>query len=230
MLGRGLLAEERPHSVLRMNSGELLVLLEVEQPEPRRHNSATIHHAFWLTPERYRVAQERFSRAGIDVTDERAAFRAKGEYSMDAWDPDDHHWQVQTEGPEATELIKPGVGVVECGPVERFPVGSITPFGAGNFFLVRSAEGFLALSRWCRHRNGLLANQKEHWQFFCKFHGATFNYEGDYTGHLSEVGPLWMNPVSVNDQGIVSVDTDVVLERQADEPPRYTPLPAILAS
>src|SRR5579871_2770967 len=88
VLGRGLMAEERPHSVLRMNSGQLLVLLEVERPEPRRHNSQTIHHAFWLTPEEYRSAQERLAAAGIDISDERAAFRAKGEYSMDAWDPD----------------------------------------------------------------------------------------------------------------------------------------------
>src|SRR5205085_1954027 len=35
VVGRGLMAEERPHSVLRMNSGQLLVLLEVEHPEPR---------------------------------------------------------------------------------------------------------------------------------------------------------------------------------------------------
>src|SRR2546428_11624622 len=110
VLGRDLIAEERPHSVLRLNCGQLLVLLEVDKPEPRRPNSLTIHHAFWLTLERYRTAQDRFAAAGIDISDERAAFRAKGEYSMDAWDPDGHHWQVQTHGPEATEIITPGVG------------------------------------------------------------------------------------------------------------------------
>lgn len=223
-LGRGLIAEDRPHSVLRMNCGQLLVLLEVDRPEPRRPNSLTIHHAFWLTPDRYRSAQERFAEAGIDISDERAAFRAKGEYSMDAWDPDGHHWQVQTHTSEATEIIKPGVGVVECGPVERFEIGSVTPFGAGNFFLVRGAEGFLALSRWCRHRNGLLANQQEHWRFFCHFHGATFNYDGDFTGHMRGVQPLRMNPVSITPEGMVMVDTDVVLERAEDEPPPYTPV------
>jgi catechol 2,3-dioxygenase-like lactoylglutathione lyase family enzyme len=226
-LGRGLMAEERPHSVLRMNSGQLLVLMEVENPEPRRHNSQTIHHAFWLTTDQYRSAQERFSADGIDISDERASFRAKGEFSMDAWDPDNHHWQVQTQGPEATEIIKPGVGVVECGPAEQFAVGSVTPFGKGNFFLIRNDEGFLALSRWCRHRNGLLINQKEHWQFFCHFHGATYNYDGDHTSHLRGVGPLRMNPVTITDQGIVTVDTDVVLERQEDEPPRFTAAPGL---
>src|SRR5581483_8141538 len=77
VMGRDLMPEDRPHSVLRMNSGQLLVLLEVEHAEPRRKNSATIHHAFWLTPEEYKDAQVRFSAAGIDISDERAAFRAR---------------------------------------------------------------------------------------------------------------------------------------------------------
>jgi nitrite reductase/ring-hydroxylating ferredoxin subunit len=143
---------------------------------------------------------------------------------MDAWDPDGHHWQVQAEGPEAQELIKPGVGVVDCGPLERFAVGSVTSFGDGNFFLIRNQKGLLALSRWCRHRNGILAHQQEHWRFFCNFHGATYNYNGDHTGHMRGVPPLRMNPVTVRD-GHVYVDTDVVLERAPDEPPRFTPVP-----
>ena len=147
---------------------------------------------------------------------------------MDAWDPDGHHWQVQTHSPEATEIITPGVGVVECGPVDRFEIGSVTSFGAGNFFLVRSEQGFLALSRWCRHRNGLLANQPEHWRFFCHFHGATFNYEGDFIGHMRGVQPLRMNPVTITPEGMVKVDTDVVLERTEDESPQYTAVPELV--
>ncbi len=225
VLGRGILSEPRHHSVLRMDSGQLLVLVEVEEPEPRRKNSASIHHAFWLTTDQYRTAQERFTAAGIDISDERVAFRAKGEFSMDAWDPDGHHWQVQTEGPEATELIKPGVGVVDCGTTDKYEVGSITSFGEGNFFLIRNEGGFLALSRWCRHRNGLLANQKEHWRFFCNFHGATFNYDGDHTGHMRDLPPLRSNPITIADDGRVLVDTDVVIERDPDEPPRFVPVP-----
>ena len=221
VLGRGLMAEERPHSVLRMDSGQLLVLLEVEKPEARRPNTNSIHHAFWLTNEQYGKAQDRLAAAGFDIGDERAAFRAKGEFSMDAWDPDGHHWQVQTEGPEATELILPGVGVVDCGPAEKFAVGSVTPFGEGNFFLIHDKRGFLALSRWCRHRNGLLANQKEHWRFFCNFHGATYNYEGTQTGHMRGVLPLRSNPITISAEGHVLVDTDVVVDRTDDEPPTY---------
>ncbi|HZT06448.1 MAG TPA: VOC family protein [Chloroflexota bacterium] len=229
VIGRNVLSETAPHSVLRMNTGQLLVLLEVDTPVPQRPNSGAIHHAFWLTMDQYHEAQERYAAAGYDTSDERAAFRSKGEYSMDAWDPDGHHWQIQSEGPEAQELIKPGVGVVECGPVEQFPVGSVTSFGAGNFFLVHAEEGFLALSRWCRHRNGILAHQPEHWRFFCNFHGATYNYCGDHTGHMRDVPPLRMNPVTVGDDGIVRVDTDVVVERDEDEAPPYAVAPLAAA-
>jgi catechol 2,3-dioxygenase-like lactoylglutathione lyase family enzyme len=225
LLGRGLMAEPGPHSLLRMNTGQLLVLVQVPNPAPYRENSASVHHAFWLTMDQYRSAQTRYKAAGFNIDDERAAFRSKGEYSMDIWDPDGHHWQVQTEGPEATELIKPGVGVVDCGPVEKYAVGSITSFGEGHFFLIREPQGLLALSRWCRHRNGILAHQPEHCRFFCNFHGATYNYQGEHIGHMRGISPLRINPVSISAQGRVLVDTDTVIEREIGEPPVYVPVP-----
>ena len=229
VVGRDILAETAHHSVLRMNTGQLIVLLQHENPIPRRHNTNAVHHAFWLTMDEFRSAQERFSAVGIDIGDERAAFRSKGEYSMDAWDPDGHHWQVQSEGPEAQELIKPGVGVYDCGPVEKFAEGSVTPFGEANIFLIRNAEGFLALSRWCSHRNGLLAHQPEHWRFFCNFHGATYNSCGDHIGHMREVAPLRSHPVSISPEGHVLVDTDTVVYRDPDQSPTYTPAPLAAA-
>jgi catechol 2,3-dioxygenase-like lactoylglutathione lyase family enzyme len=225
-VGRNVLAEREPHAVLRMNTGQLLVLVQTDEPVPIRPNTSSIHHAFLLTVEQYRAAQERFAAAGYDIGDTRAAFRAKGEFSMDIFDPDGHRWQVQAFGEEQHCIIKPGVGVVECGPAEQFAVGSVTVFREGNFFLVRDKRGFLALSRWCRHANGLLAYQREHWRLFCAFHGATYNLQGTHTGHLRDVQPLRMNPVTIGADGIVRVDTDVIVERDADEPPPYVPVPA----
>jgi catechol 2,3-dioxygenase-like lactoylglutathione lyase family enzyme len=224
-LGRDLLAEPRPHAVLRLNTGQLLVLVQTDQPVPIRPNTSSIHHAFLLTVEQYRAAQERFAAHGYDIGDTRAAFRAKGEYSMDIYDPDGHRWQVQAFGPEQHCLIKPDAGVVECGPVDKFAVGSVTVFREGNFFLVRAKEGFLALSRWCRHANGLTAYQPEHWRFFCAFHGATYNLRGDHTGHHANVPPMRLNLVTITPDGMVLVDTDTFIERSHDEPPAYTPVP-----
>lgn len=229
-VGRDVLAEPRPHSVLKLNTGQLLVLLQTAAPEPRRRNSSSIHHAMLLTMDEYREAQERFKAAGYDIGDTREQFRARGEHSMDIYDPDDHRWQVQAYSEETHELIKPSVGVVECGPVEKFAPGSVTIFREGNFFLIRARGGFLALSRWCRHMNGLLSYQKEHWRFYCAFHGATYNLEGDHTGHLPNIQPLRLNPVTITDDGIVVVDTDTVIERDPDERPPLTLIPERLAS
>src|SRR5581483_4895586 len=114
LLGRGLMAEPRPHVVLQLGTGQVVVLVEVERPQPRRPYTAAIHHAFLLTMDQFRAAQARLAAAGYEIADARAAFRAKGEYSFDVNDPDGHRWQVQAFGPEQHELLKPGVGVVDC--------------------------------------------------------------------------------------------------------------------
>ena len=44
---------------------------------------------------------------------------------------------------------------------------------------------------------------------------------------MREVPPLRMNPVSVSGDGRVLVDTEVVIERQADEQPTYVAAPVI---
>jgi nitrite reductase/ring-hydroxylating ferredoxin subunit len=171
-----------------------------------------------LTPEQYTEAQERFKASGYEISDTREQFRARGEFSMDMFDPDDHRWQVQTYTEEAHEIIASGTGKVRCGPAARFTVGSVTTFAEGNFFLTRDARGFLALSRWCRHMNGKLAYQKEHWRFWCAFHGACYDLEGTHIGHLPDIPPLRYHPVEVDEEGVVWVDTDTFLERETGEP------------
>lgn len=221
LVGRALLAEPRPHSVLRLNTGQLVVLTEVDDPVPIRPNTSSIHHALLLTMHQYEQAQERFKAHGYEIGDTREQFRAKGEHSMDIWDPDGHRWQLQAFSEEQHMLIRPGVGVVDCGPGENFELGSVTTFREGNFFLIRKPEGFLALSRWCRHANGLLSYQREHWRFYCAFHGATYNLEGDHTGHLPNIAALRLNPVAIDERGHVLVDTEVVQERDEGVPPCY---------
>lgn len=221
VLGRGLLSETEPHTTLRLNTGQLLVLVQVPHPEPRRKNTSSIHHALLLTMEQYRAAQQRFAEAGYDISDSRESFRARGEYSMDVFDPDDHRWQVQAYDDEAHAILTPGVGVVDCGPADAFEVGSVTTFREGNFFLVRDSAGFYALSRWCRHMNGLLSYQHEHWRFYCAFHGATYDLEGEHTGHIPDVAPLRTNATSISAEGHVLVDTDLVMERASGESPDH---------
>ncbi len=225
VLGRNLTSEDQPHSVLQMNTGQLFILVQKERVEPRRPGSSSIHHGFLLTVEQYHRAQERLQRHGYAIGDTRAQFRARGEYSMDANDPDDHRYQIQAYGPEAHEIILAGVGVVDCGPAENYKVGDVKLFKEGNFFLVRVQEGFLALTRWCRHMNGKVVYQRQHWRFWCPFHGQTYDRRGDPLWGHPDVCALRLNPISFSPDGRVLVNTDEVIDRtcyrpdQAVQPP-----------
>ena len=96
-LGRDLTAEDRPHSVLKMNTGQLLILVEVPEDELRTSQgmSTGVHHAFMTTPNGYRRAIFRMEEMGFDLEDNRAQFRAYGEFSINFKDPDGHRLQLQ---------------------------------------------------------------------------------------------------------------------------------------
>ena len=102
LLGRDLTAEERPHSVLRMNTGQLLILVQVPEEEMRTNlgMSTGVHHAFMTTPNQYRRAITRMEEMGFDLVDYRAQFRAYGEFSSNFKDPDGHRLQLQCYGME----------------------------------------------------------------------------------------------------------------------------------
>ena len=221
LVGRDLVNEEGPNSLLTTNTGQMVVLIKVPEVEPFRPNSNSIHHAWLLTVEQYKRAQERMRAYGYSIEDSREEFRALGERSMDIYDPDGHRYQVQAHGAEATQIIRPSAGKVDCGKLDDFEIGSVTPFPKGMFYLVRLDAGFMAVSSWCTHRNGQLKWEKEHWRFYCPFHSATYNRRGEFTGHLENVGPLRLHPLTIAEDGRVIVDTSEVLIRkkyQGDQP------------
>jgi catechol 2,3-dioxygenase-like lactoylglutathione lyase family enzyme len=223
VVGRDLANEEGPNSLLKMNSGQMVLLVQVREVDPFRPNSNSIHHAWLLTVEQYKRAQERLKALGYNIEDSREEFRALGEKSMDVFDPDGHRYQVQAYGPEATQIIRPSAGKVNCGRMEDYEIGSVTSFTKGMFFLLRLPEGFMALSRWCTHRNGQVNWEKEHWRFYCPFHSATYNRKGEFTGHQANVGPLRLHPVSISDEGDIIVDTSTILVRESHSPDQVVP-------
>jgi len=218
LLGRNLTAEERPHSVLRLNAGHLFILVESEDAEPARPGSQATHHAFALTPNQFRRAKERLEAHGYPTADFRQQFRALGEYCIDVTDPDGHHYQIEADGPEASRIVLPGAGVVDCGAASDYEVGAVRPFKEGNFFLVRLAEGFLAMTRWCTHMNGTPVYQPEHHRFWCPQHSRCFDRHGEQIGPLIDAPPLRLNAVKISGDGRVLVDTDVVIERERFHP------------
>lgn len=224
VVGRNLTAEPLPHSVLQMNTGQLMIL--VQGREIHIPGRSGVHHGFMLTPNQYRRAHDRLKELGYDIGDERQQYRAHGEYSIDIEDPDGHRYQLQTYGPEAN-LPMPGAGIVDCGTPDTYRVGDVRAFKDGNFFLVRHHEGFLALSRWCRHMNGTVIYQKAHWHFVCPFHDATYDRRGvdaPFMGNRAQ-GPLHLHPITFGPEGHIRVDTDTIIPRdgydasQAAQPP-----------
>lgn len=218
LVGRDLVNEDGANSLLKTNTGQMVLLVQVAQVEPFRPNSNSIHHAWLLTIEQYKRAQGRMKAFGYSIEDSREEFRAMGERSMDIFDPDGHRYQIQAHGPEATQIIRPSAGKVNCGKLEQFEVGSVTPFSKAMFFLVRLHDGFLAVSSWCTHRNGQLRWEKEHWRFYCPFHSATYDRRGEFTGHLENVGPLRLHPVAIANDGSVMVDTSAIFVRKNYHP------------
>ena len=233
LLGRDLTAEERPHTVLKMNTGQLLILVEVPEEELRTTQGMTtgVHHAFMTTPNGYRRAIFRMEKMGFDLEDNRAQFRAYGEFSINFKDPDGHRLQLQCYGEESTEVM-PGGGVVDCGPADQYRVGAMKPFKAGSFYLVRRKDGFLAISRWCRHLNGTVVYQPKHWQFWCPLHGATYDRDGINEPFPSNEGkdPLRLHPITFTDEGHIMVDTDQVIERTGFDPSQVSAPPAVAAA
>lgn len=223
VVGRNLVAENRPNSLLAMNTRQRVLLVEVPEVPPYPASGGSIHHAWLLTIEQFKRARDRLESYGYDSgIDPRQSFRALGEYNMDIFDPDGHRFQIQAFGEESTEILASGAGEVRCGLVDDFPVGSVTRFGKGRFFLVRNDDGFLALSAWCTHKNGITAWQKESWHFYCPFHGAKFDRAGRYKGDMG-CRPLRLHPVRIGEDGTVTVDTDRFFARRDYIPDQAVP-------
>lgn len=223
VIGRNLVNDEGENSLLAMNTRQRILLVKMPEVVPFRPNSSSIHHAWYLTPEQYDRAETRLQAMGFDITDSRKDFRAMGERSLDVFDPDGHRYQVQSYGPEAKEIIKENVGEIACGNVRDYPVGTVKPFVKGKFFLVHLSDGFIALSRWCTHMNGLLAWKKEHWQFYCPMHGAVYNRKGECTTFGRDLPPLRQHPVAIAADGTITVRPDDVIVRERFDPDQLTP-------
>ncbi len=218
IVGRDLINDDRPNSTLALNTRHRFVLIQVEKVEPFRPNSSSIHHALLLTAEQFDRAEERLKSLGYKIGDNRAQFRAVGDRNIDIFDPDGHRYQMQSFNPAARAFVPENVGEVLCGNVSDYAVGDVKTFAKGRFFVVRHEEGFIALSRWCTHRKGLLTWKAEHWCFYCPMHGATYDRKGENTSYFMKVPPLLGHPLSIAADGTITVRPDEAVEREAFGP------------
>jgi len=193
----------------------MVVLVQVPEVKIEREGANSTHHAWLLkTPEEYKACVKRLATLGFDIEDYRAAFRAAGQYSVDLVDPDGHRFQIQTQGPEATDVRIEKAGIVNCGKAEDYAIGDVKLFKDQKFFLLRLKEGFIALSQWCTHQNGLVQWRGYFFDFYCDKHGAVFSRQGEAESAIMDLAPMRLYPVAVSSSGDVEVDTDRVILRR----------------
>lgn len=103
-------------------------------------------------------------------------------------------------------------GIFVAGNVADFPPGSVTPFPAGRFYLVRQLDGgFLALYRKCTHLGCAVPWDQAQGQFVCPCHGSAFETSGQVL-NAPAPRPLDRFPVAI-DNGVITVDTSAPIQR-----------------
>lgn len=103
-------------------------------------------------------------------------------------------------------------GMIEAGAVESFPLGSVTPFTQGRFYLVRMPDGgFIALYRKCTHLGCAVPWEPAEGKFVCPCHGSQFEQDGQV---INTPAPRPLDRFAVIiENGIVKVDTGTPIQR-----------------
>ncbi len=108
-------------------------------------------------------------------------------------------------------------GTVMAGLVDSFPLGSVTEFPDGRFFLIRDdSGGFLAVYNRCTHLGCTVSWEADQHHFFCPCHASSFDIHGDVENPPAPRA-LDTFPVEITD-GQVWVNTSRAQQRDTFEP------------
>jgi cytochrome b6-f complex iron-sulfur subunit len=108
-------------------------------------------------------------------------------------------------------------GVVDAGPVDSFPLGSVVEFTNGRFFLIRAGDGgFLTVYQRCSHLGCSVTWEADKGHFFCPCHASSFDLHGDVENPPAPRA-LDTFPVMIVD-GKVQVDTGRLQSRDVFHP------------
>ena len=112
-------------------------------------------------------------------------------------------------------------GVITAGEASEFPLGSVTEFVDGCFFLIRAPEGgFLALHTRCPHLGCTVTWEPEMDKFLCPCHASTFDFYGNFD-NPPVPRPLDVFEIEIED-GVVRVDTAQPKRREQFAPDQLT--------
>ena len=111
--------------------------------------------------------------------------------------------------------------VIEAGPVDKFPLESVTAFVRGRFYLARLKDGgFLALSRKCTHLGCALPWVAGKQKFVCPCHASSFDIRGVV---VSPPAPRALDIYHLYiENKIVKVDTGRLIKRREFRPEQIT--------
>ena len=223
-MGRDLWPEDGPTTTFQLDSGQYLVLVQVSEVPPAAHG---VHTNMDISTEDFRALRERLEESGVRIrrAEARASRRAVGEISATFYDPDGNQLQMAAYSERVEQVPAAMRGKVVAGSIDDFAIGSVTYIRAGQFFLLRLAEGVQAISRVCTHMQCTIVYQPEHYQFYCPCHDNTFTRKGEHIGHDFGVPPLHTYPIEFIDGKIV-VDTDTSVARTPEEAEHLVPAPA----
>ncbi|SCY44122.1 ubiquinol-cytochrome c reductase iron-sulfur subunit [Desulfoluna spongiiphila] len=102
--------------------------------------------------------------------------------------------------------------LIEAGKLEDFPIGSVTAFVRGRFYLSRLEDGgVLAISRKCTHLGCTVPWDDEEKKFICPCHASAFDMAGDVISPPAP-RPLDIHPVSI-ENGVITVNTSRTIRR-----------------
>jgi nitrite reductase/ring-hydroxylating ferredoxin subunit/predicted enzyme related to lactoylglutathione lyase len=224
-VGRDLWPEDAPTSTFKTQVGQYVTLYKVPQVDSSRAE----HWNFMLSAEDFAEIQDRLREEGCAIGDLRDEFRAVGEMSDNYYDPDSQMMQITAISLESFECPPAGKGKVVAGRIDDFPIGSVTHNEEGQFFIVRTQDGILALSEVCTHRQWKVQYQPEHFRFYCPIHGNKFTRSGAHLGHTEGTPPLRTYRVEFDGDRII-VDTDESFPRPPQDAKRMIPVPTAVPS
>jgi cytochrome b6-f complex iron-sulfur subunit len=105
---------------------------------------------------------------------------------------------------------------VIAGPVNQYPLDTVTAFIRGKFYLCRLQDGgFIAVSRQCTHLGCTIPWDDEKKRFICPCHSSTFDIRGEVI-NLPAPRALDIYPVSIINN-MVQVDTGKRMRRNGFE-------------
>jgi cytochrome b6-f complex iron-sulfur subunit len=105
--------------------------------------------------------------------------------------------------------------VINVGKSEHYRAGSVTLDSANGIFVVRSADGFYALSAVCTHLGCLTVYKADTGEIACPCHGSTFKKDGTAIAGPAPKALAWLK-MWMTEDGNLMVDRSATVPAHSE--------------